>query len=72
MASLPSELGEPVCIPLGSRIGQRALARVLGCSGNTGQAGTSLLPKEMKSSLWFQHTAGLLTEGSVVLPSRAI
>lgn len=44
-----------------------ALARVLGFSGNRGQVGTSLLPKQMKGSLWLQHThfrAGLLTDAA--------
>lgn len=75
MASHTSELGETICIPLGSRIGQMALATALGFSGSTGQVGASLLPEQVKGSLWPQYThfrAGLLTEGSLMLPSRAI
>lgn len=63
MASLTSELGETVCIPLGyplrifpSRTGQMALAAVLGFSGDTGEVGTSLLPKSEGFSLASTHT----------------
>lgn len=71
VASHTSELGKTVCIPLGSRIGQLALATMLGFPGSAAQLGT----RQVEGSPWLQHPhfwAGLFTEGRLKCLSKAL